>query len=511
MFLIYNFKSEYTRPSIGITATNPTDTGVRYEGTHTSDDVSPINASVSPTSTLSNGLNDVYSSPIDGSIIPLGDEFSPIDEVSPIDEAFLSIHHGDDTVEEDLCVTDAEQDEHVNESPSLHLEESIQQSTEDSTQYRSTKSNRVPDLNSPLYTGAPITLHAILLLILAFALSHKLTQEALTDLLSLINEIIIKPHSLPLSSYLFYKYLNIKVSTVTRHHYCANCEQPLEQKLPDTCPNDCCEHAFNQEPPYFLELSLEDQLKTLFERPSFYEHLQHRFKRSKAKKDNIEDIYDGKIYKEYFESGGILSHAENISLLYNTDGIPVFKSSNYSIWPIFFLINELPYKIRTCKQNCLLGGLWFGNKKPNMHLFLRPLRKILQKLESTGLSVQAKIKDTYKAIISKVILIAGTCDLPAKSLVLNFRQFNGFYGCPKCLQPGKTLTLGPRSHTHVYPYDTSDPSGPLRSQKQTIEDIQHYMSTGNIINGVLGPLWLGSLQHYDIVRGTTIDYMPNII
>ena len=126
---------KYTRPSIGITATNPTDTGVRYEGTHTGDDVSPINASVSPTSTLSNGLNDVYSSPIDGSIIPLGDEFSPIDE------SFLSIHHGDDTVEEDLCVTDAEQDEHVNESTSLHLDESIQQSTEDSTQYRSTKSN----------------------------------------------------------------------------------------------------------------------------------------------------------------------------------------------------------------------------------------------------------------------------------------------------------------------------------------------------------------------------------
>ena len=75
------------------------------------------------------------------------------------------------------------------------------------------------------------------------------------------------------------------------------------------------------------------------------------------------------------------------------------------------------------------------------------------------------------------------------------------------LQPGKTLTLGHRSHTHVYPYDPSDPSGPLRSRQQTIDDIVHYMSTGNVRNGVLGLSWLGSMRHYDIIRGTAIDYM----
>ena len=186
---------------------------------------------------------------------------------------------------------------------------------------------------------------------------------------------------------------------------------------------------------------------------------------------------------------------------------PVFKSSNYSIWPIYFQINELPYKLRTCKQNCLLGGLWFGSKKPNMQLFFQPLHKVLQKLASSGLKVKANIEGIHKTIVSKVVLIAGTCDLPAKCLVLNFRQFNGFYGCPKCLPPGKTLTLGHRSHTHVYPYDPSDPSGPLQSRQQTIDDIEHYMSTGNVRNGVLGPSWLGSMRHYDIIRGTAIDYM----
>ena len=178
---------------------------------------------------------------------------------------------------------------------------------------------------------------------------------------------------------------------------------------------------------------MEDQLKTLFEKPSFYDHLQHRFHRKKANEDNIEDIYDGKVYKEHFDCGKILSHAENISLLYNIYGVPVFKSSNYSIWPLYFVINELPYKLRTRKQNCLLGGLWFVSKKPNMHLFLQPLRKILLNLETSGLRVLAKVKGSYKTIVSNVIVIAGTCVMPAKCLILNFRQFNGFYGCPKCL------------------------------------------------------------------------------
>lgn len=207
----------------------------------------------------------------------------------------------------------------------------------------------------------------------------------------------------------------------------------------------------------------------------------------------IEDIYDGKLYKEHSRPNHILSFRENISLLWNTDGIPVFKSSTFSIWPIYFIINELPYKLRMCKQNCLLGGLWFGYTKPNMQLFLKPIWSVLSMLESTGIEVCATIDGVVRRMICRVILLGGTCDLPARSIVANFKQYNGFYGCAKCLQPGVTLSLGPKSHTHVYPFIESNPSGPLRSHKQTLEDVAHYMSTGTTRNGVLGQSWLGSL------------------
>lgn len=361
-----------------------------------------------------------------------------------------------------------------------------------------------PNLEFPLYPGASLTVHTTLLLILAFVLSHNLTNQALSDLLSLLNVILLQPHHLPTSTYKFYKYLKINKAEATRHYYCSACETPLEPGA-EVCPNGSCRQQVLQNTPYFLQLSLEQQIQNLFKRPHFYEQIQHRFEQTKQSDRNIEDIYDGEVYKELAQPGRVLSFPSNVSLLWNTDGIPVFKSSNYAVWPLYFVVNELPYKLRMRKQNILLGGLWFGSSKPNMHVFLRPFWKALSRLELHGTVVQAW--GSVQNMVCKVVLLAGTCDLPAKCLVHNSRQYNGFMGCSKCLQPGATLTLGPRSHTHVYPYIPENPTGPLRSSEQMAEDVRYYMETGNTRNGVLGPAWFGCLKYFDLVRGTGIDYM----
>ena len=77
----------------------------------------------------------------------------------------------------------------------------------------------------------------------------------------------------------------------------------------------------------------------------FYEDLFHRFTRPKTK-DCICDVYDGNQYHKLFSNGGILSDRNNLSLKVNTDGVPIFKSSGFSLWPIFFEINELPPRKR---------------------------------------------------------------------------------------------------------------------------------------------------------------------
>ncbi|KAI8517618.1 hypothetical protein Bbelb_036350 [Branchiostoma belcheri] len=66
---------------------------------------------------------------------------------------------------------------------------------------------------------------------------------------------------------------------------------------------------------------------------------------TEKKTSAIEDITDGSMYTSIPE----LQDNRNISFLMNTDGIKVFHSSNYGLWPVYLAINELPFRMR-CKR-----------------------------------------------------------------------------------------------------------------------------------------------------------------
>jgi len=68
-------------------------------------------------------------------------------------------------------------------------------------------------------------------------------------------------------------------------------------------------------------------------------------------------------------------------------------------------------------ENVTPAGLWFGGSKPNTTVFLKPAFTALMKLEQDGVEVRSPLHACQ--FVSKVILQAGTCDLPAKCLVLN--------------------------------------------------------------------------------------------
>ena len=175
-----------------------------------------------------------------------------------------------------------------------------------------------------------------------------------------------------------------------------------------------------------------------------------------------------------------------------------------SLWSFnFSIIKELPYSKRTLKDIILIAGLWFGDTKPCMGNFQRPFDKILNSLRE---GFQANLPDG-RDITAKAILLGGTCHMPAKSQVLNMVQFNGFYGCPRCLQPEDTMESG-NGHTYAYQYDSDNPSEPQRS----IEGFQNEKETyeeGCRVEGVDGPSWF--LYLANVVRGTAIDYMHQIL
>ena len=68
----------------------------------------------------------------------------------------------------------------------------------------------------PLHPGTDITKAQSMLLIVSLMHRHNLTDEALKDLLSILN--LLHPHMFPTSKYKFYKAFNVEESEVKRLH-----------------------------------------------------------------------------------------------------------------------------------------------------------------------------------------------------------------------------------------------------------------------------------------------------
>uniref|UniRef100_A0ABD2XBM6 Transposase domain-containing protein n=1 Tax=Trichogramma kaykai TaxID=54128 RepID=A0ABD2XBM6_9HYME len=105
----------------------------------------------------------------------------------------------------------------------------------------------------------------------------------------------------------------------------------------------------------------------------------------------------------------------------NIDGLPISKSSKRTLWPIQGLIfGELtPFVI----------GVYHGFKKPSsIEDYLRPFINEYKNLRSEGFNFR---ENSYKVKLRCVI-----CDSPARSFCSNTKQFNGYFGCSKCVVEG---------------------------------------------------------------------------
>ncbi|KAK3920363.1 Halomucin [Frankliniella fusca] len=350
-----------------------------------------------------------------------------------------------------------------------------------------------------LYEDAPITFRESLLAILTFVLSHRLTGVCVSDLLSLI-VLHCRPNNLCLKSLSkFREYFSmIAKKIIIPHHYCSICQVLLDKD------NPVCEVDPNHTVLYFIEMPIVSQLQAMFKRPGFYELLQYRFQRQKQSPNNIEDIYDGNIYKELFNSG-FLSNPNNLSFSMYFDGVSLFKSSSFSLWPVYFSINELKYKYRTQKENIVLAGLWFG-PKPNVNLLLRPLYNKMLQLERNGVSLSLPDGNNV-TVRAKVLAAVG--DLPAKAAFMRFINFNGLYSCFNCLSSGGRHEVGAGITTvQVYPYSRNFV---LRTTAETSEFAEQAVIARQAdpkasVYGVKGPSLL-SYMLPDFIKCMAIDIM----
>lgn len=103
--------------------------------------------------------------------------------------------------------------------------------------------------------------------------------------------------------------------------------------------------------------------------------------------DSIQDVWDGSVLKKLRAPNRFFSNQQNLALSLFTDGVPLYKSSKLSMWPVFLVILNLPASIRSNAENIILCGLWVGPKKPLMSLLIDPVVESLHSLATSGLTI----------------------------------------------------------------------------------------------------------------------------
>lgn len=217
---------------------------------------------------------------------------------------------------------------------------------------------------------------------------------------------------------------------------------------------------------YFLASSLCTQIKEILENPNI------KIQRRTLVPGFITDIECGQEYRKLKDSGQIAE--DDISLLWNCDGIPVFKSSKCQIWPIQCQIIELEPTDRT--KNICVPCIWFGESKPNVQ--------------------------THRSLVvikrsSKVYALICSADSVARPLLRNTKQFNGMYGCDFCYHPGGG------------PYTYISPEPHLRNEA---EHFKHAMKATpqQPVMGVKGPSQLMTLNKFQMIQGFVPEYQHSV-
>lgn len=386
-------------------------------------------------------------------------------------------------------------------------EESIDNEPDDPYDNGQVKIN-LENMEELLYPSSSVSLIEAYITVLAFSLRHNLTKICMQELLQMLN-LLLPPSKLPGTRHLFFTKLSSLFDNSTEAYiYCKFCFANVCLLSDSNKPNICkeCSKDFDAQESmkdgyFFMYMPLEQQLKLKFQ----YQNLMPKIKEYKRifekSSNSYRDILDGDAYAEIAN----LKYSNNISLQFNIDGIPMYRKSNYQIWPIQCMINELSPHER--KNHILMCGLWFGPHKPHMDVFLKPFVKELSHLCEAGFNwIDATDGKTH---ITKVFPIICSSDAPARATIQNFVQYNGKYGCGFCQHSGERVEKG-KGFCRIYPFENPLPK--VRAFEESVDFAEEASSIGKAVFGVKGPTELMKLYpHFHLIQSFVPDYMHAVL
>lgn len=202
---------------------------------------------------------------------------------------------------------------------------------------------------------------------------------------------------------------------------------------------------------------------------------------------NVTKLSEKESYKYFGISKGLKSLIERhpfelrvVHLLFNVDGLPVYKSSSLQFWNILCSVKELdsePYIV----------ALYSGDSKPPLDFYMRDFISESLKLETDGLQCEG-----FKVTVKIELFI---CDAPARQFLKNCKGHTAYHGCEKCYVVGIY-----KNHSMSYQNSNCD----LRTDEdfRTMSQEEHHRSE------IPSPL---SNAGFDMVSSFSLDYLHLVL
>lgn len=289
-----------------------------------------------------------------------------------------------------------------------------------------------PQILETITTPIAVSQGELLLMLLKYAIVNELSHSAVIQLFKAVNCIFVTK-VLPDSGYFIDK-LFFSSEFVKYHAICPDCKNYAGVFVRSNREKQCyfCEKTFSVNGKnfnnFFATFNIKNNIKSLLEK---YDHYYNSVMERVYERGVFSDIYDGMAYQRFLDSLLPEDRKRYVSFTFNCDGAPTFDSSNFSIYPVQVMINELPLEVRT--TNVIVSALWFGKSKPDMNVLLKGFVDEMNELSNLG--VECNIQGDVRLI--KPFAICCAVDSVARAPMQGIKQYNGYYGCSWCLQKGE--------------------------------------------------------------------------
>jgi len=212
----------------------------------------------------------------------------------------------------------------------------------------------------------------------------------------------------------------------------------------------------------FLSVDLRYQINILLKdhdtRTSLIRKIQSRC--NGPQNDYICDIHNGKLYDKINIDSTIY-----LTMNKSTDGAPLGNKTRRNIWPLSFILNDLPPEKRF--KHILLAGIMIVKTEPTyelINLYLKTFVEQLNNLRETGINVDITFDGPNISL--KPTVLCFSADSVARPLLQSRLKFNGYFGCSYCYQRGTYIS------TMRYPFENI--RAKLRTHESHMRDIEEY-------------------------------------